>query len=68
MTATEMIPAVGHTVGLRSGVLIIDCRVLDVKMSWGKPRFLVTPCQGQGEQWVKMSSLQQSVSQKELGL
>lgn len=57
MTANEMIPAVGAKVLVYCESLGIECRVKDVKMSWGKPRFLVTPIAGNGEQWVEMGRI-----------
>jgi len=56
-TATEMIPAVGQLVGVRMEEMTITCRVMDVKMSWGKARFQVRPLQGVGMQWVEGSRL-----------
>lgn len=57
MTATEMIPAVGATVMVRCESLVVRCRVKDVKESWGRPRLLVVPDAGAGEQWVELGRL-----------
>jgi hypothetical protein len=55
MTANEMAPAVGAIVVLRCESLTVNCRVADVKMAYGRPRLLVRPCMGEGEQWVELS-------------
>ncbi len=57
MTCNEMIPAVGAVVLVACDGLNVACTVADVKMSWGKPRFLVRPCAGTGEVWVELSRL-----------
>ena len=57
MTANEMIPAIGAEVDLECSGLWVRCVVRDVKTSWGKPRFLVTPVAGSGEVWVELSRL-----------
>jgi hypothetical protein len=57
LTAQEMYPACGHTVMVRFGDIDVECRILDVKQSWGKPRFLVTPMAGQGDQWVELTRM-----------
>lgn len=54
MTATEMIPAVGQRVMVRCDELNVDCKVIDVKTAWGKPRLLVAPVAGSGQQWVSL--------------
>lgn len=59
-TAVEMIPAVGQDVYLKSGSLLVQCKVVDVKNSWGKVRLLITPNLGSGQQWVEMSSIKTS--------
>lgn len=55
MTANEMIPAVGHTVLVAFEQLQITGKILDVKTAWGHPRFLVTPSNGTGSQWVEIT-------------
>ncbi len=54
MTAREMIPAVGATVYVAFEQIAFACTVRDVKTAWGKPRLLVAPLQGTGEQWVEL--------------
>ena len=54
-TCLSMLPAVGAKITVRFESLSIDCTVKDVKNSWGKPRLLVEPLTGRGEQWVEMS-------------
>ena len=55
MTATQMIPAVGRIVLVAFDTLNVACEVKDVKTAWGKPRLLVSPLKGNGEQWIEMS-------------
>ena len=57
MTATEMIPAVGATVLVACESLNIACIVADVKMSYGRPRLLVRPITGNGQQWVELQRI-----------
>lgn len=57
MTANQMTAAIGQTVRIRFESLVIDCKILDVKCSWGKPRFLVEPLTGSGSQWVEESRI-----------
>lgn len=53
-TAREMIPALGAHVLVRFESLTVECWVKDVKTSWGKPRLLIVPVTGSGEQWVEL--------------
>ena len=53
-TAREMIPALGAHVLVRFESLTVECWVKDVKNSWGKPRLLIVPVVGSGEQWVEL--------------
>ena len=63
MTAKEMIPAVGAVVVVRvEDVLMVNCKVVDVKTAWGRPRLLVTPVAGSGRQWVDLSRVAGLVS------
>lgn len=57
MTAREMMPAVGQTALLLIENFSIPVRVADVKHVYGRPRFLVRPLAGNGEQWVEISRL-----------
>lgn len=57
MTATEMVPAIGTDVQVRFEDLRINCRVVDVKHVYGRPRLLVAPVDGAGEQWVELSRI-----------
>jgi hypothetical protein len=53
-TAREMIPALGAHVFVRFQDLTFECWVKDVKNSYGKPRLLIVPVTGSGEQWVEL--------------
>jgi len=68
MTATEMIPAVGHTVEVAFESITVTCRVIDVKSSWGKPRLKVVPVSGAGSQWVELPRVVRCYNQTGLGV
>lgn len=53
-TCLNMLPAIGAQVSVRFEKVLIDCLVADVKNSWGKPRLLIRPQLGSGEQWVEL--------------
>lgn len=53
-TALKMLPAIGAHVHIRFESLTVECWVKDVKSSWGKPRLLIVPVVGTGEQWVEL--------------
>jgi hypothetical protein len=55
MTASEMIQAIGQRCLVQCQSLHVTCQVLGVKHSYGKPRLLICPVDGQGSQWVEMS-------------
>ena len=65
LTATQMIPAVGQTVGVRFEELTVTCTVQDVKHVWGEARIQVTPVSGSGLKWVTLSRV---VKQQDAGL
>jgi hypothetical protein len=66
MTAKEMIPAVGATVGVECGELVVTCQVLDVKMSYGQVRLMVTPADGCGQCWIQISRLRKTPDEAHL--
>lgn len=55
MTANEMLPAIGQIVVVRCESMQVQCKVKDVKSSYGKARLLVHPTCGEGEQWIELS-------------
>ena len=57
MTAIEMQKAIGQTVLYKSHGMKFVCVVRDVKVSYGKPRFLITPMAGQGETYVEYTTI-----------
>lgn len=54
LTAKQMIPAIGQRVLVRFEDLQIECRVQDVKQSYGRIRLLIVPVSGTSNQWVEM--------------
>ena len=54
-TCLTMLPAIGAKVTVRFESLTIDCTVKDVKNAWGKPRLLIEPETGRGQQWIELS-------------
>ena len=57
MTARELSQFIGQTVYFTAGQLRFTCRILDAKIGFGQPRFLITPTAGSGERWVEFSSI-----------
>jgi hypothetical protein len=53
----QLQPAVGSAVAIRLEDLIIDCKVIDAKNSYGRVRILIEPNCGRGQQWVELSRL-----------
>lgn len=53
LTATTMQPYVGQTVNVQFESVVVPCRILDVKMAWGKSKFSIQPINGSGSQWVE---------------
>jgi len=58
MTAREMQEAIGQKVYFVAGTLKFLCDVIDVKVGWGQPRFLISPVEGYGSRWVEFSSIE----------
>ena len=56
-TCLDMLFAIGASVQVRFEDLHIACTVRNVKNSWGKPRLLVAPVSGSGEQWAELSRI-----------
>ena len=52
-----MITQFSHLIGAQGSITVgelhIDVRVLDVKQSYGKVRYLVQPIAGSGQQWME---------------
>jgi hypothetical protein len=65
-TAREMVPALGTHVHVRFESLTVECWVKDVKNSYGKPRLLIVPVVGSGEQWVEMTRVTVPASEHNL--
>jgi len=53
-TAKQMLPALGAAVLVTFESVTVECEVIDVKNSYGKPRLLISPVSGSGEQWVEL--------------
>ena len=54
-TAKNMAVAIGAQVSIRMENLLINAEVIDAKAAYGRPRLLVRPLSGFGEQWVELS-------------
>jgi len=48
---------VGKKATVFASGLIVEVTVLDVKISWGKERYQITPVAGSGEIWVESVKL-----------
>lgn len=51
---------IGQKGTIYSGGLRVEVEVLDVKVSYSKTRYLVTPTAGEGRVWVESISLYES--------
>jgi len=58
-TVNDLSHAIGVTCGLAVESLIIHVKIADIKMSYGRPLFLVRPVSGAGEQWVEQKRLRE---------
>ena len=57
MTTLEMAQAIGKPVLYESHGLQFVCVVVDIKVSYGQPRFLITPMKGRGQTWVEIGTI-----------
>lgn len=57
MTACEMLPKINSYVVVRFDDIKVDCRVMDMKQSYGSTRYLVSPLCGDGSIWVTDSRI-----------
>ena len=57
MTTLEMAAAIGKPVLYESHGLQFVCAVVDIKISYGQPRFLITPMKGKGQTWVEIGTI-----------
>lgn len=53
----ELLQAVGKRAEVSLGGLTVLVKILDVKQSYGRTRYLVTPVTGSGEVWVEQVSI-----------
>lgn len=49
----QEIEKIGTTVSISLNGLNVEVKILDVKQSYGKVRYLVTPVAGSGQVWVE---------------
>jgi len=56
--------AIGQLVWYPVGKIKVLCKVKDVKIVYGQPRFLIYPLSGEGEEWKELSSLEPFVAPK----
>jgi hypothetical protein len=54
-TAKNMAVAIGAQVSIRMENMLVNAEVIDAKAAYGRPRLLVRPLSGFGEQWVELS-------------
>lgn len=57
MTYTQMADLIGKKGFIQMGSLTIEVTIRDLKVSYGRGRFLVVPVAGSGEQWVELVQL-----------
>ena len=49
----EHMPDIGKTGKVFEGNLVFRVKILDVKQSYGKTRWLVSPLEGSGQEWTE---------------
>ena len=57
MTAQEAIKIMGTTRRINLQSLSVDVVVLDIKTSYGRTRYLVSPVAGTGQMWTEQAGL-----------
>lgn len=53
MSTREMMQYVGMVASVQVESWIVPMKIVDVKESWGRLRFLVTPIHGTGTAWIE---------------
>lgn len=57
-TVQQLIPAIGQDVMVRFESIVVACKVVDAKNSWGKVRVQIVPMSGTGTQWIELERIQ----------
>lgn len=57
MTVAEAAQLLGRTGTIRQAGLTVGVTVIDVKQSYGRTRYLVSPLAGKGEIWVEQVTI-----------
>lgn len=52
-TMKELLKLIGKTGSVNSNGLVTYVKILDIKKSYGRTRYQVTPLKGEGEVWVE---------------
>ena len=53
----EQLKNIGKKARITAGGLSVNVKILDFKLSYGHPRYLVTPLSGSGEVWTEQVHL-----------
>lgn len=53
MQVREVQALIGKTASIKLDGLWVQVRILDIKYTWGRTRYLITPVAGGGEKWVE---------------
>lgn len=61
MSTLQLARLIGTTVHVRFETITVACVIRDAKTGYGKPRFLVQPIAGCGEQWIEPSRILENV-------
>lgn len=54
-TANDLLPSIGTEAKVSFESVVVDCQILDAKVSYGRTRVLVSPLLGSGSQWVEIT-------------
>jgi hypothetical protein len=55
VSVKEMAELIGRHMSVSFESVAITCKVIDLKMAYGRPRLLVAPVAGSGQQWIETS-------------
>jgi hypothetical protein len=58
MTNTDFSKIVGRNARIKVGNMLVNVRVVDARSAYGRDDVLITPVNGEGRQWVRLTSIE----------